>query len=210
MEECDQIWRVFVTESVAQEWTELWNYYANIIIESWFSQKFITFLDDEPQNPKLYYTVNEKINAIVPKITDQWASSIRNNIEESFTRTVNEVAMEKLNDVWFFVQKDKSNIYSFIDVVHKINKEVSWLNSFVDNALNSAYKTRNKLKQLNWDMPSLYDTVDDTQDLLSDTMNLSPRPNLSIYPCFHLKEPQTEKAIKEFHLFEGDHVLCPM
>ncbi len=173
LKENDQIWRVFVTESVAQEWTELWNYYANIIIESWFSQKFITFLDDEPQNPKLYYTVNEKINAIVPKITDQWASSIRDNIEESFTRTVNEVAMEKLNDVWFFVQKDKSNIYSFIDVVHKINKEVSWLNSFVDNALNSAYKTRNKLKQLNWDMPSLYDTVDDTQDLLSDTMNLS-------------------------------------
>lgn len=173
LKENDQIGRVFVTESVAQEWTELGNYYANIVIESGFSQKFITFLDDEPQNPKLYYTVNEKINAIVPKITDQWASSIRHNIEESFTRTVNEVAMEKLNDVWFFLQKDKSNIYSFIDVVHKINKEVSGLNSFVDNALNWAYKTRNKLNEINWDFPSVYDTVDDTQDLLSDTMNLS-------------------------------------
>jgi putative membrane protein len=96
----DAIWRVFVDEDTAQEWTRLWQYYANIVIESWFSQKFVTFLDEDPQNPELHYTVNEKINAIVPKITDKWTSTIKENIEKQFIRTVDEVVMSKINELW--------------------------------------------------------------------------------------------------------------
>ena len=34
LKENDAIWRVFVDEDTAQEWTRLWQYYANIVIES--------------------------------------------------------------------------------------------------------------------------------------------------------------------------------
>ena len=164
----ENIWRVFVDEDVAQEWTRLGQYYANIVIESWFSEKLLTFLDEEPQNPQLIYTVNEKINAIVPKITDKWTSTIKENIEKQFKRTVDEVVMSKINEIWLAVQKDEKNIYSVIDIVHKVNKEVSWLDSIVNSSVNIANKARNKLQKLNDDMPEIYNNIDDGQIFLQD------------------------------------------
>jgi len=173
LKENDNIWRVFVDEDVAQEGTRLWKYYANIVIESWFSQKFITFLDEEPQNPVLDYTVNEKINAIVPKITNQWTSTIKENIEKQFIRTVDEVVMSKMNEIWLFVKGDQRNIYEFIDVVHNIKNNVYELNWWVDWALDAAYTSRNRLQTINWKIPNVYDSIDDGRELLSDTMDLT-------------------------------------
>lgn len=169
----DNIGRVFVDEDIAQEGTRLGNYYANIIIESWFSSKIATFLDENPQNPKLYYTVNEKINAIAPKITDKWVSSIKENIEKSFERTVEEVVMQKFNEVGLLVQSNKSNIYQFVDVIHSVNREVSWLDSWLDHTLDTAYRARNKLQTINWKVPDAYDAIDDGRDFLNDTKRLS-------------------------------------
>lgn len=58
-----------------------------------------SLLDEIPQNPQLLYTVNEKLNAIVPKITDKGASSIKENIQKAFIDAVNQVVMEKLNQI---------------------------------------------------------------------------------------------------------------
>ena len=173
LKENDNIWRVFVDEDVAQEGTRLWKYYANIVIESWFSQKFITFLDEEPQNPVLDYTVNEKINAIVPKITDKWTSTIKENIEKQFIRTVDEVVMSKMNEIWLFVKGDQRNIYEFIDVVHNIKNNVYELDGWVDWALDAAYKSRDRLQTINWKIPNVYDSIDDGRELLTDTMDLT-------------------------------------
>ena len=45
----------------------------------------------EPQRATIEYTVNEKINAISPKITNSGASAIANNISKSFVETANGV-----------------------------------------------------------------------------------------------------------------------
>lgn len=103
----EDIGRIFVDEAIAQKGTENGHYYANIIIESWFSEKMVTLLDEIPQNPEILYTVNEKLNAIAPKITGKWASSVKENIQKNFVDTVNRVLMEKLNSFGFDLQSNK-------------------------------------------------------------------------------------------------------
>lgn len=169
----DNIWWVFVDEEVAQEWTRLWQYYANIIIETWFSANFVTFIDEEPQNPKLVYTVNEKVNAIASKITNAWTSTIKENIERQFIRTVNEVVMSKMNDIWSVIQSDEKSIYRFIDMVHNIRTDVYELDDKVDNVMNSTSKIKKKLQNINSKIPESYNAINSGKSLISDTMQLT-------------------------------------
>lgn len=169
----DNIWWVFVDEEVAAEWTRLWNYYANIVIETWFSEHFVTFLDEIPQKPQLIYTVNEKVNAIAPKITDAWTSTIKENIERKFIRTVNEIVMSKMNEIWLIVKNDEGNIYHFIDVVHDIKSDVSNFDKRLDNIISYANTLKNKLQTINSKLPNSYDVINDGQSLLNNTMRLT-------------------------------------
>ena len=73
--------------------------YAAIIIPKDFSQKMATVLDETPQKPTLEYYVNEKINAIAPKMTDSGASTIQKQITGSFVSTVTEKVFEVLNQL---------------------------------------------------------------------------------------------------------------
>ena len=169
----NNIWRVFVDEEVAQEGTRLWNYYASIVIETWFSEHFSTFLDKIPQKPQLIYTVNEKVNAITPKITDAWTSTIKENIERKFIRTVNEVVMSKMNEVGLIVKNDEGNIYHFIDVVHDIKADVSNFDQKLDNIISYTKTIKNRLQTINSKLPNSYDVIDDWKNLLDNTMTLS-------------------------------------
>ena len=169
----DNIWWVFVDEEVAAEWTRLWNYYANIVIETWFSEHFVTFLDEIPQKPQLIYTVNEKVNAIAPKITDAWTSTIKENIERKFIRTVNEIVMSKMNEIWLIVKNDEGNIYHFIDVVHDIKSDVSNFDKRLDNIISYANTLKSKLQTINSKLPNINDVINDGLSLLNNTMRLT-------------------------------------
>lgn len=169
----DNIWWVFVDEEVAAEWTRLWNYYANIVIETWFSEHFVTFLDEIPQRPQLIYTVNEKVNAIAPKITDAWTSTIKENIERKFIRTVNEIVMSKMNEIWLIVKNDEGNIYHFIDVVHDIKSDVSNFDKRLDNIISYANTLKSKLQTINSKLPNSNDVINDGLSLLNNTMRLT-------------------------------------
>ena len=173
LKEDENIWWVFVDEEIAQEWTRLWNYYASIVIETWFSEHFVTFLDEIPQKPQLIYTVNEKVNAIAPKITDAGTSAIKDNIERQFIRTVNEVVMTKMNEIGMIIKKDKQNIYHFVDVVHNINSNVNGLDKKLSSIINSTKNIKNKLETINSKVPNSYKAINDGKAILSNTINLS-------------------------------------
>lgn len=53
-------------------------YYAALIIPEDFSEKMISFLNGEVQNPQIIYYENEKKNAIAPKITSKAKRQCRN------------------------------------------------------------------------------------------------------------------------------------
>ncbi|PID83893.1 hypothetical protein CSB09_03620 [Candidatus Gracilibacteria bacterium] len=88
---------IFLNPEEATEGVRLGKYYASIVIPETFSKDMMSFLSDNPKKPKLLYTVNEKINAIVPKITQKGVEGIESEIESAFLGSINEEIFEKAN-----------------------------------------------------------------------------------------------------------------
>ena len=65
----------FVSEEKAKEGVQAGDYYAAIVIPENFSSSLVSILSGDLKRPKLDYYVNEKKNAIAPKITDTGATT---------------------------------------------------------------------------------------------------------------------------------------
>ncbi|PZM87500.1 MAG: hypothetical protein DLD55_01095 [candidate division SR1 bacterium] len=146
---------VFVDEKIAEEGVRKGQYYASIVIESGFSEKMTTLLDELPQHPEIRYTVNEKINAIAPKITGKGAETIKENIQRAFVDTVNRVLMEKLNLIGFDLKQSKQSVYSLIDFVHDARESLDHLDEKITKMLEISYRSRFRLEELYGELPEL-------------------------------------------------------
>lgn len=72
LEANDALGWAFTGRQEAIEGVESGEYYAAIIIPEKFSADLVSVLTGEIETPKLEYYVNEKKNAIAPKVTDQY------------------------------------------------------------------------------------------------------------------------------------------
>ncbi|WP_025705462.1 YhgE/Pip domain-containing protein, partial [Paenibacillus graminis] len=91
-------WRFTDAESAARG-VQRGDYYASIVIPAEFSQRMAGVLEGELVKPQVDYTVNEKINAIAPKITAKGASTITAQISERFTETLSRTVLTALSAI---------------------------------------------------------------------------------------------------------------
>ena len=70
--------------------------FAGFIIPGDFTSTLSGVLDGHAQSAHIDYYVNEKENAIAPKVTDTGATTLESQISSEFVRVVGEVASEKL------------------------------------------------------------------------------------------------------------------
>lgn len=96
LENNDELGWEFVDEHEAMDAVESGRSYAAIIIPEDFSSGFVSITTGEFEQPVIQYFVNEKANAIAPKITDVGASTIETQINSTFVSTVSEVVSEQL------------------------------------------------------------------------------------------------------------------
>lgn len=80
----------FVDEHEAVEGVKRGEYYAAIVVPKDFSANLVSMFTGSYTEPKLGYYVNEKTNAIAPKVTDTGAKTIEEKINETFVATVTE------------------------------------------------------------------------------------------------------------------------
>lgn len=86
----------FVGEEEARAGVEKGTYYASLLIPADFSAKITGIIEGKIERPEVIYTVNEKVNAIAPKITGSGVSAITKQINEGFTEAVSEAVLTKL------------------------------------------------------------------------------------------------------------------
>ena len=75
---------IFVDKDRAIEGVKSGEYYAGVIIPENFSENFSSILTDNIKTPTFEYYVNQKKNAIAPKITDKGVSVVQQQINEAF------------------------------------------------------------------------------------------------------------------------------
>ena len=113
-------------------------YYAGIYLPKDFSKDLLSFTTGEITKPKIDYSINEKINAIAPKIADKGASSLQAQITDQFTKTASSTLVGVFNDIGYnldsnlvSITKVKNMILSSdenIDQIDKYAQEVVALN----------------------------------------------------------------------------------
>ncbi|MED1722753.1 YhgE/Pip domain-containing protein [Brevibacillus parabrevis] len=89
----------FVTKEEAERGVDRGDYYASILIPADFSAKITGIVNGRLDRPEVIYTVNEKVNAVAPKITSSGVSAIAKQINESFTEAVSEALLTKLTEI---------------------------------------------------------------------------------------------------------------
>ena len=84
---------VFTDEADAIDGTRSGEYYAAIVLPPTFSEDMMTFYSNGSERTSIDYYLNEKKNALAPKITDRGASEVSASINEVFTETLSEAGM---------------------------------------------------------------------------------------------------------------------
>ena len=90
LKENDQLGWTFVPKDAAIEGVKSGKYYAAIIIPQDFSESLLSVLSGKIETPELEYYINEKLNAIAPKITSSGASTIQTQVNNTFSSVASE------------------------------------------------------------------------------------------------------------------------
>ncbi len=85
----------FVDRDEALSGVDSGRYYAAIVIPEDFSADLASVVTGELDRPRLEYYVNEKLNAVAPKVTDSGASAVESTVNEQFVSPVTDVVTER-------------------------------------------------------------------------------------------------------------------
>ncbi|MGG1575891.1 YhgE/Pip domain-containing protein [Fictibacillus sp. NRS-1165] len=109
----DKLGWTFVDNKTAREGVLNGKYYTSLYIPPDFSRKISSIASKDPEKPEIIYTVNEKINAVSPKITQSGVSTIINQVSDNFTKSVGNTIFKKFNEAGITLEKELPTILSF-------------------------------------------------------------------------------------------------
>ncbi|QIL47000.1 YhgE/Pip domain-containing protein [Vagococcus coleopterorum] len=110
-------WRFVDSKEELDKGVKSGKYYGGVYLPEDFSEHLVSFVGGDIKKPEIEYSVNQKINAIAPKITDKGASGIQDQITKQFIATISEGLVSGLNEVG--VDLD-SNIVNIDKISNKI------------------------------------------------------------------------------------------
>ena len=148
-------WQFVSNKQQAEDGVRIGDYYASIVVPKNFSQDMTSVSRTEPKRATIEYTVNEKINAISPKITNSGASAIANNISKNFVETANGIIFEKLHEAGIkfeenlpSIEKAKQEIFKLNDNFSTYEQAVSELIAKVEHGSNVLNNVQNILPEI--------------------------------------------------------------
>ena len=128
LKENDKLGWEFVSKEKAKGGVTKGDYYASLYIPHDFSAKIATILEDKQVKPEIDYSVNEKLNAIAPKMTSTGASTIVQQVKENFIHTVSESVLSVFNDAGIKLEEELPTIRNIEEKIFALEKEVPKIN----------------------------------------------------------------------------------
>ena len=135
LKENDKLGWTFVERQEAIKGVKSGEYYAAIIIPEDFSNSLLSVLSGNIKSPQLDYYINEKKNAIAPKFTDTGATTVQQEINDTFSsiaaQTISEIVQGSAKDLTGNVNKLNIKIDSnLLDVKKNIAQYQKVLKDF--------------------------------------------------------------------------------
>ncbi|MGX7080936.1 YhgE/Pip N-terminal domain [Gemella morbillorum] len=148
-------WQFVSNKQEAEEGVRIGDYYASIVIPKNFSEDLTSVSRGFPKKATIEYTVNEKINAISPKITNSGASAIANNISKSFVEIANGVIFEKLHEAGIKFEQNLPSIEKMKEEIFKLNDNFSNYENVVSELIGKTEQGQKILNTIQQALPDI-------------------------------------------------------
>lgn len=96
----------FVNRKKADNGVEKGDYYASIYLHKTFSEEVTSIYNKKPKKAVIDYKVNEKLNAIAPKMTNAGASSIVDSLNKEFGENATQALLKEANQVGLDIENE--------------------------------------------------------------------------------------------------------
>ncbi len=170
LKENDQLGWTFTSEKKAIEGVRSGKYYAAIVIPEDFSSSLLSILSGKVETPELGYYINEKANAIAPKITDSGASTIQTQINSTFSSIASESVSEILKDSIGKISGEVDSVHSSInDTLTKAEENLAQYEKLLSSFDSASDNTDKLVKKAKKAADSLNDAAASGSASLSDT-----------------------------------------
>ncbi|MCZ9307924.1 YhgE/Pip domain-containing protein [Corynebacterium sp. c8Ua_181] len=174
LHENDKLGWQFMDREEAEDAVKKGDVFASVIVPKDFSADFVSLFKGTYSQPTLEYHVNEKLNAIAPKITDTGASTLDTTISSTFNEQVaDSVATELKNSGGDFSQKitrtagkTADSFSETADTVANSRSQLADVHSTIDEARPTIAQARDSLG-------TVQQTVDDAQAALNQVNSLT-------------------------------------
>ena len=172
LKENDKLGWVFTDKENGEQGLLLEKYYATIEIPENFSEDITTLLEKNINKPKLIYTVNEKKNAIAPKMTDSGIKTVKNELDENVIKTVSGILFRICNERGVDIQDNRPKLRKIVDNIYELDDNVSEIETLLDDASNGTVNLKNVLTKTNDMLPTISNAIDSSSDFLNNSKSV--------------------------------------
>ena len=144
-------------------------YYAMITIPKQFSSDLKTATGPNPIRPTLEYVINEKSNAIAPKITASGANTLKATISENIITAVNRVLFNSFNAVGFSLEQNLPKIQEAVGGVIALDENAERINDDVEKYKKGMIKAEEVLDTVRGELPNVQAMLETTNELAVTT-----------------------------------------
>ena len=177
LRENDQLGWHFVSAEQAKREVERGESYAAFIIPSDFSTRLTGIVDGTYSKPDVQYYVNEKNNAVAPKITGAGASSLDQQINSAFVSTVAQTLSEKITatgkSISDVLQNGRSDISEKVrtasEQLGQAEESLNGMGEKLDSAKGKVSGARSSMTSADSALSDLNDALSEADQLVADT-----------------------------------------
>ena len=160
LKENDLIGWQFDDEAEGERALEEGTFYATITIPDNFSKDITSLVTSDVKKGQMIYRVNEKINAIAPKLTSKGATGVQENINQTIVETVSGILFEAGKGLGLEIQEtvlpQLSHVY---DQLEELISKFGDMNSLVQTAHNGGIQLKDLIASIQTDLPLIETTI---------------------------------------------------
>lgn len=165
----------FTDRGEAMDKLEYGDYYAVIVIPETFSEHLGTVVEGNPEKSEVQYYVNEKINAIAPKITEKGATVLVDQITSQFISEVNGTVADLFNDLGLELENDLPDIKRFEEYIFKLEENLPEIYQLISDAYDDSQNASSIINDVQGLIPQAeqaagngLNTIDETTAFIDD------------------------------------------
>lgn len=128
-------WQFVDSKKELEDGVRSGEYYAGIYLPEDFSEDLLSFTTGDINKPKIEYTVNEKINAIAPKITDKGATAIQTQISDEFIKTASSTLLKVFNEIGYDIDSNLVSINKVKSMILSTDENLDTIDGYTQQVL---------------------------------------------------------------------------